>query len=191
MGRSLWLLDLTTDLGVPTFVGVSHRVGHPVEDIIIGFGAHLSPRLAAMRALTEVNQFLPAVETIGADGNTIYKYDDEATLDWWASATLAGDPWLAPHGTVHFESFVDRSTDDLAGNVEVCVEQARRCGLETIVIDQTRPDIELSVVKVVVPRLRHFWRRLGPGRLYDTPVRLGWVDAPTPEHGVNPRNVFF
>ena len=191
MGRSLWLLDITTDLGVPTFVGVSHRIGAPVEDIIIGFGAHLSPRLAAMRALTEVNQFLPAVETIGPDGKTIYKYDDEATLDWWASSTLAGDPWLAPHGTVPFGSFTDLGTDDLAANVEACVEAARRCGLETIVIDQTRPDIELSVVKVVVPHLRHFWRRLGAGRLYDVPVRLGWVGEATAEPGVNPKNVFF
>jgi ribosomal protein S12 methylthiotransferase accessory factor len=194
LGRSLWLLDITTDLGVPSFVGISHRTGQPVEDIIIGFGAHLSPRLAALRALTEVNQFLPAVEQTDATGRTIYKYDDEATLAWWAETTLASDPWLAPdpaRPAVDFASFTNLGTGDLAGNVETCVEQARRCGLETIVIDQTRPDLELSVVKVVVPHLRHFWRRLGGGRLYDVPVQLGWLDAAVPEDGVNPKNVFF
>jgi oxazoline/thiazoline synthase len=193
-GRSLWLLDITTDLGVPTYVGVSHRVGDPVEDVIIGFGAHLSPRLAALRALTEVNQFLPAVEQRDAAGRTVYRYDDEATLAWWARASVAGEPWLAPDPAAPVRDFAavpDRSVGDLAGNVEVCVEQARRAGLEVIVIDQTRPDIELSVVKVVVPTLRHFWRRLGPGRLYDVPVRLGWLDTPTDEAGVNPMNVFF
>jgi ribosomal protein S12 methylthiotransferase accessory factor len=194
MGRSLWLLDITTDLGIPTFVGVSHRIGHPVEDIIIGFGAHLSPRLAALRALTEVNQFLPAVEQRDRAGNTIYRYDDEATLAWWAAATLADDPWLAPaddRPAVSFADYPQLGCDDLAANVQTCVEQARRCGLEVVVIDQTRPDIELNVVKVVVPRLRHFWRRLGPGRLYDVPARLGWLDRAVPESAMNPKNVFF
>ena len=43
----------------------------------------------------------------------------------------------------------------------------------------------------MAPGLRHFWRRLGPGRLYDVPVRLGWLDRPTPEDEINPWNVFF
>jgi ribosomal protein S12 methylthiotransferase accessory factor len=29
--------------------------------------------------------------------------------------------------------------------------------------------------------LRHFYRRFGPGRLYDVPVKLGLRDAPTAE----------
>jgi ribosomal protein S12 methylthiotransferase accessory factor len=43
----------------------------------------------------------------------------------------------------------------------------------------------------MVPGLRHFWRRLGPGRLYDVPVKLGWLAEPTPEDKVNHWNVFF
>ena len=58
-------------------------------------------------------------------------------------------------------------------------------------LDQTRPDIELNVVKVIVPGMRHFWRRLGAGRLYDVPVRLGWLDRPLREDELNPRSVFF
>ena len=62
--------------------------------------------------------------------------------------------------------------------VGTCVDRAATAGLEVIVLDQTRPDIELNVVKVMVPGMRHFWRRLGAGRLYDVPVRLGWRDRP-------------
>jgi ribosomal protein S12 methylthiotransferase accessory factor len=47
------------------------------------------------------------------------------------------------------------------------------------------------VAKVIVPGMRHFWRRLGPGRLYTVPVRLGWRDRPAREDELNPRNVFF
>jgi len=195
MGRSLWLLDITTDLGIPTFVGVSHRIGHPVEDIIIGFGAHLSPRLAALRALTEVNQFLPAVGAAGPG-----RQHDLPVRRRGHPGLVGGPPrWPTTRGwrpaddrpAVSFADYPQLGCDDLAANVQTCVEQARRCGLEVVVIDQTRPDIELNVVKVVVPRLRHFWRRLGPGRLYDVPARLGWLDRAVPESAMNPKNVFF
>jgi ribosomal protein S12 methylthiotransferase accessory factor len=59
-----------------------------------------------------------------------------------------------------------------------------------LVLDQTRPEIGLPVVKVIVPGLRHFWRRLGPGRLYDVPVKLGWLPAPLSEEQLNPIPMF-
>lgn len=73
--------------------------------------------------------------------------------------------------------------EDLATWVTACVQAAASSGLDVVVLNQSRPDLELSVVRVIVPGLRHFWRRLGPGRLYDVPVRMGWLTAPTPEDG--------
>ena len=58
--------------------------------------------------------------------------------------------------------------------------------MEMLVLDQTRQDIGLNVVKVIVPGLRHFWQRLGPGRLYDVPVQMGWLDKPLTEEELNP-----
>jgi ribosomal protein S12 methylthiotransferase accessory factor len=71
------------------------------------------------------------------------------------------------------------------------VDVTNRAGLEFIVLDQTQPDLDLSVVKVVVPGLRHFWRRLAPGRLYTVPVSLSWRDKPAGEDEMNPRSMFF
>jgi oxazoline/thiazoline synthase len=34
--------------------------------------------------------------------------------------------------------------------------------------------------------MRHFYRRFGPGRLYDVPVKLGWLDRPLLETELNP-----
>jgi hypothetical protein len=56
------------------------------------------------------------------------------------------------------------------------------------VLDQTRADIGVPVVKVVVPGLRHFYRRFAPGRLYDIPVKLGWRDRPVSEDALNPHH---
>ena len=75
---------------------------------------------------------------------------------------------------------------DTREQVTACVNLAKREGLDFLVLDQTRPDIEVPVVRVVVPGLRHFYRRFGPGRLYDVPVKLGWRDRPLPESELNP-----
>lgn len=193
MNRDIWVLDLTTDLGVPAYAALSRRLDHPVEDVLMGFGAHLDPRMAVSRALTELNQFLPAIINRRPDGSTDYWEDDPATLAWWRHATVAKEPWLLPADgpARRLEDHPAPGCDDLAGLVDTCVERAAGAGLEMLVLDQSRPDIELKVAKVIVPGLRHFWRRLGPGRLYDVPVALGWLPAATPEADLNPLSVFF
>jgi bacteriocin biosynthesis cyclodehydratase domain-containing protein len=194
LGRSLWLLDITADLGIPVMVGVSHREGHPVEDVLVGFGAHPDPRIAAIRALTEVSQFLPTVEVRDSDGMTSYQSDEPATLAWLRETKIADEAWLRPapdRPLSTADHYPVPPAADLAGVIGTCVDRAAKAGLEVIVLNQTRPDIELNVVKVMVPGMRHFWRHLGAGRLYDVPVRLGWLDRPLREDELNPRSVFF
>ncbi len=194
INREIWVLDITSDLGIPVFAGVSIRVDKPVEDIILGFGAHLDPRVALLRAITEVNQFLPCVMGINADGSTRYMFPDQGAIEWWQNATIANQPYLTsdealPHKTL--SDYPQLASDDLKKDINLCVEIARDHDLEVLVLDQTRPDIGLNVVKVIVPGLRHFWRRLGPGRLYDVPVKLGWLETPLREDQLNPYSVFF
>jgi oxazoline/thiazoline synthase len=192
--RDLWVLDITTDLGVPCFAAVSRRTDRPVEDLLLGFGAHVDPHTAALRALTEMNQFLPAVIATDPDGSTRYWIDDPGTLEWWETATLASEPYLLPAdgaepSTRH--GFRELASDDIAADVRGLVDLLAEHGHDVIAHDQTRPDIELSVVKVMAPGLRHFWRRLGPGRLYDVPPALGRTARPPTEDELNPKSIFF
>jgi oxazoline/thiazoline synthase len=194
LGRGLWVLDITTDLGIPAFAAVSPRLDHAVQDILVGFGAHLDARIAVVRALTEVNQFLPAVAGRDEAGDAVYAEDDVATLAWWAEATIAEEPWLSPDRDLEPRGSADYqelTTADLAEAVGMCVDRASAAGLEVIVVDQSQPDLDLSVVKVIVPGLRHFWRRLAAGRLYTVPVAMRWLAEPVTEDELNPRNVFF
>src|SRR5262249_6818107 len=92
MNRSLEVIDLTTDLGIPT----SAALAHPVQDVLLGFGARLDVRIAVLRALTEVNQFLPAVINRKADGSTDYWEDDPDTLTWLQEVTVEQEPWVRP-----------------------------------------------------------------------------------------------
>ncbi len=194
LGRSLWVLDITTDLGVPAFAAVSHRLGHPVQDILIGFGAHLDAHMAAARALIEVNQFLPAAYERDAQGNTVYLEDDVAVLEWLRGAKIEEEPWLVPDPGLPSRTLSDypgAAFTDLAEAVQCCLDRAAGADLDVVVVDQSQPDLDLNVVKVLAPGTRHFWRRLGPGRLYSVPARLGWLDQPRAEDAMNPKNVFF
>lgn len=191
MGRDLWVLDISTDLPIPVFAAVSPR-RHATEDVIVAFGAHLDPKLAAMRALTEANQFLPAVFQRDAEGRTVYADEDPETLRWFTTATISNNPWLAPtERIIRREDHPIPPVTTVADCVEHCVDAAAAVGLEVLVLDQSRPDLDIRVAKVMAPGMRHFWRRLGPGRLYDVPVKLGDQSEPTPYDALNPLSVFF
>src|SRR5262249_17501078 len=57
LGREMFVLDICADYPIPVFAAVSH--GKEAEnDLLLGFGAHLEPRIAIGLALTEMNQFL-------------------------------------------------------------------------------------------------------------------------------------
>ena len=191
--RELWVLDITSDLGIPSFAAVSRRTDCPSEDITLGFGAHFDPSIGILRAMTEVNQFLPVVLDRHADAAAPFGTTEPAIVDWLRNSTLANRPYLAPAvgRELGAADYRPRRHDDLMEDVEACVRIAAERGLETLVLDQTRPDVGLTVVKVVVPGLRHFWARYGPGRLYDVPVELGWLPAPLAEADLNPVAVFF
>jgi ribosomal protein S12 methylthiotransferase accessory factor len=191
IGREVWLLDLTSDLGIPTMAALSRRVGMPREDIMFGFGAHLDPRVAAHRALAELNQLMPALLEGNPSGD--YACDDGDAVRWWRTATVANQPYLRPDPAVRPRTPADfgyTPSKDLHDDVRKIQARVEELGMELLVLDQTRPDIGLPVVKVIVPGLRHFWARFAPGRLYDVPVALGRLPRPTEYHELNPFPMF-
>jgi ribosomal protein S12 methylthiotransferase accessory factor len=141
-----------------------------------------------------LNQFLPAVSRSDSRGNTHYCWPDDVAVRFWKHETLETQPQLRPdlaraqRSRAHFGP---GGTANLEDALECCLAAVRRLGTDILVLNQSRPDIELSVARVVVPGLRHFWRRLGPGRLYSVPVQLGWLEAPKTESELNPVSIFF
>ncbi|MFG2846835.1 TOMM precursor leader peptide-binding protein [Kitasatospora sp. NPDC048296] len=192
LNREVWALDLTSDLGIPVFAVLSRRTDKPAEDVMFGFGAHFDARIALRRALTEMGQLLPAALGAAPDG-TGYDLDDPELLSWWRAATVRNQPYLLPdpgraaRGPADFPAGPRR---DLGEEVAACVETVRAHGLDLLVLDQTRPDIGLPVVKVVVPGLRQFWARFAPGRLFDVPVALGRLARPSRYEELNPIPLF-
>jgi oxazoline/thiazoline synthase len=180
-GRRLWVLDVTSDLGIPTFVAITHWMQDGKENIEFGSGAHFDARIALLRALTELNQFLALGLMGGGTG-------EKASLDGTTPLRLENYPYLTPSDQppVRLNSDSKFGRLDVREQVSACVNIARQQGLDFLVLDQTRADIGVPVVRVIVPGLRHFYRRFAPGRLYDVPVKLGLRDRPLPESEFNP-----
>lgn len=176
LGWDVWALDLTHDLGVPTCVALAHEAR--ADRFAIGFGCHLDPRLAVQRSLTELNQL----------------FDPEgARRAPWELEGMPAREYLFPHPDlprVAASSLPRLGGADLRADIEQCMWRLDEAGLELVVVDKTRPDIGLPVVQAIVPGLRHFWPRFGPGRLYQVPCALGWLPRPLAEDELNPVPLF-
>src|SRR5712692_2358871 len=141
-GRRLWVLDITSDLGVPTYVAILHWKQNGQENIEFGSGAHFDKRIALLRALTELNQFLSIGLMGGGTG-------EKSSLDGITPLRLEDHPFLTPGGnpTAQSEDDLKVPLDNARGQVDACVNIARRAGLDFLVLDQTRPDVEVPVVR--------------------------------------------
>jgi oxazoline/thiazoline synthase len=173
--RQMWALDLTADLGIPVAVAVA--ASPDGGGIGMGFGAHVDFRCAVIRAFTELVQ-LGLGAPSGGVGSGV---PQDLHLD--KHPFLGPDPSLPPRRFVH----TSEAANDVISALEFCQAAIEQQGIEMLVLDQTRPDIGLPVVKVLAPGLRHFWTRFGPGRLYDVPVALGLLDTPRAEADLTPR----
>lgn len=170
-GHELWVLDITHDLGAWTFFAIAKdREG---SRYAAGLGCHLDPRLAVQRALSELHQVFDPTRS-GAP-----LWDGRDVVD---AAYLLPDPSLTRRAC----DYANHASHDLAQDVAWLVRQMGRRGLETLVLDYSRPDIPLHAIKAIVPGLRHFWPRYAPGRLYDVPVELGWRVSALGEAELNP-----
>ncbi len=180
-GRRLWVLDVTSDLGIPSYIAISHWVENSQENIEFGSGAHFDSRIALLRALTEVNQFLSIGLMGGGTG-------EKSSLDGSTPLRLRDYPFLTANDkpAVQLDFGSKFGLLDTSEQVNACIRLANREGLDFLVLNQTLPDIGVPVVRVIVPGLRHFYRRFAPGRLYDVPVKLGFRERPLAETELNP-----
>jgi len=182
-GRDVWVLDITSDLDIPAMVALTATPEG--GRILMGFGAHVDPVIAVVRALTEVCQSESGISDWRRESTP--EGVPEIEGEWLAAVTTATDPWLAQHGSVPLAS---ASTLNLHESLDAVLVALSKAGLEAWWMDLTRSDIGLPVVRTVVPGLRHFWNRFAPGRLYNVPVSLAWVPDGYDEDDVNPRWVF-
>jgi ribosomal protein S12 methylthiotransferase accessory factor YcaO len=158
---------------------MSHSEKDGVEFVEYGSGSHFDARIAMLRSLTELNQFL-SIGLLGAR--------DTSGQDESGPFRMRDHPYLLPSGSAAapLDLAAKFGSLDTREQVMACVDITTRAGLDFLVLDQTRPDIDVPVIRVIVPGMRHFYRRFAPGRLYDVPIKLGLLDRPVAEKDLNP-----
>ena len=193
-GRQFFVLDLTHDLSVPVFAAVSADLDG--GRIVFGLGADFDPLRAAQSAMTEMEQFSVSADLIEANRDQVPEdaLDPSARMfgHWLATATLATEPHFV--AAADAKTRYDRNTAGEPPHADRRLEHLQRLSderhLNPLVMDLTRADFGLPTARVVVPGLRHFWARFGPGRLYDVPLRLGWLTEAMSETALNPTPLF-
>ncbi|HEY9597758.1 MAG TPA: TOMM precursor leader peptide-binding protein, partial [Cyanophyceae cyanobacterium] len=74
--RDFWVLDITSDLNIPTFAAISRRTNKQPEDILFGFGTHFDPKVALLRAVTEMNKTVFLSTAANPEGKATFSRHD-------------------------------------------------------------------------------------------------------------------
>jgi ribosomal protein S12 methylthiotransferase accessory factor len=153
-GRVAWLLDITTDLDVPTFAALS--VDGNERQLACGFAARTTARDAARAAILEMAQgetAFPLIESKLAEGGPAAldevdrRHLRRGMLDVRACNLLHPDgqpvdwPEGEPHGSAALEDLLQR---------------LRHHGVEAWLTDLTRPDLGLNAIRAFIPTLQPF-----------------------------------
>ena len=184
-GRSLKILNITSDLAIPCFVAVSVNL-KTRNEIIYGFGCHLDAHIAIERAVTELNQILPLTSTKRSETS------DQTLYHWMDQQIIDDHPYLDAQGVQEIDfnqTFTDKPVPMLSACIQYLVERLSENDISLIAFNLTQKDTRLPVVKMIAPGLRHFWRRTAPGRLYTVPVKMGLRSTPLDEKQLNPHSI--
>lgn len=167
-----WLLDISTDIDVICCVAVGrHKLS---GKFVLGFGCHLDVVIAGQRALSEMFQLITIKNNVTGpfDFNLIMPH-----------------PFLFPRRDATVKNLTNYRIADsinIKDDIFYLIEGLRKANLDMCVVNYSRPDIVLKTLKVIVPGLCHFWPQLATSRLYEVPVKLGWLSRPLQENELNP-----
>lgn len=184
-GRQVHVLDISTDLGIPVCAAISADGNG--RRINIGLGASVTTLGAIRRALAEMVQ----VSVVDPESMPVFPLDpiQRDIQAWHREATVQQHPYLLPKGVVP-ANWLERFDGGVPGALKYVLNILHHRDFQIYVANMSRTDLPLKVVRAFVPGLRHFWRRLAPGRLYDIPVVCGWRGRKLAEHELNPTSFF-
>jgi ribosomal protein S12 methylthiotransferase accessory factor len=152
---SIKLLDLTSDIDIPTIGAVSEDL--LLKDpalLTLGIGTHLDPEIAAIRAITEVAQSR-ATQIHGTREdttravlarNTGYERMKRMNKHWFRKA----DKKIA------LDDIKDKSTNTFKENIDLTLNILEKSGIEDAYYVNLTRDINIPVIRAIIPGLEVF-----------------------------------
>jgi len=152
-GVGLLLFDCTVDTDVPVYMAYIYDLNIRQMGVYRGYGAHLDPEVAMIRAITEAVQ-ARAIYIAGSR--------DDVFRHSYLQLKQPNDSMLIPAmqamvATVDGRARLSAATPTFEGDTLAALQRLKNVGLkQVIVVDLSIPGIPVKVVKVIVPGLEGY-----------------------------------
>jgi YcaO-like protein with predicted kinase domain len=164
-GMKAVLLDSTVDTAVPCYIAILADARAAQAGLFRGYGAHLDPTVAMVRALTEATQS----RLIAIAGSRDDYFRRDQLLNRIAGNKSGLDVFTSLPETVDATDLPSEATETFEGDLALLMRKARRAGIgQIVVLDLSHDEIGVPVVRVVVPGLEGYmfdYYRPGPRAL--------------------------
>jgi ribosomal protein S12 methylthiotransferase accessory factor len=146
------ILDCTTDIGVPTFEAYLYDLRSNLVPISHGYGAHLTPATAIMRALTEAVQARTLIISGGRDD--LFKDIYNANRIRYTSLVKHVETKETSLPLEH----TNRAHPTFEEDAFLLMERLSQVGLKHVIVFDLSPEsVDISVLRVVVPGLEGYF----------------------------------
>jgi ribosomal protein S12 methylthiotransferase accessory factor len=150
-GVSVFLFDVTTDIDVPAYGAMIVDREVPDSGVFLGYGCHLNPPIAMIRAITEACQSRCCY--IAGARDDMYRRQFMVTRKQQDAMVIFDE--VPP--SVDARERVDQSTDSVHGDIELIISKLQKAGLNQVLLaDLSTPSVPISVVRVIVPGLEGY-----------------------------------
>ncbi|WP_296783549.1 YcaO-related McrA-glycine thioamidation protein [uncultured Methanobrevibacter sp.] len=161
-GIKIKLMDFTADIKVPTIAAsADDTVTRDAGLLTLGMGTHLDPEVAILRALTEVAQSR-ATQINGAREDTV-RADFAREAGYERMKRINKYYFRDEEEKISLSSIENKSTTSITKDLEIVKEELMANDIDKILYyDLTRPELDVSVVRVIIPEMELF--ALDPSR---------------------------
>ena len=152
-GIKIKLMDFTADIKIPTIAAsADDTITKDAGLLTLGMGTHLDPEVAILRALTEVAQSR-ATQINGAREDTV-RADFAREAGYERMKRINKYYFKDDEEKISLSDIENKSTSSITKDIEIVKSELTANDIEKILyVDLTRPEIDVSVVRVVIPEM--------------------------------------
>ena len=152
-GIKIKLMDFTADIKIPTIAAsADDTITKDAGLLTLGMGTHLDPEVAILRALTEVAQSR-ATQINGAREDTV-RADFAREAGYERMKRINKYYFKDDEEKISLSDIENKSTSSITKDIEIVKNELTANDIEKILyVDLTRPEIDVSVVRIVIPEM--------------------------------------
>lgn len=155
-GIKIKLMDFTADIKIPTIAAsADDTVTKDAGLLTLGIGTHLDPKVAILRALTEVAQSR-ATQINGAREDTV-RADFAREAGYERMKRINRYYFRQEDEQISLSDIENKSTSSITEDIEIVKNELIANDIEKVLyVDLTRPELDVSVVRVIIPEMEMY-----------------------------------